>query len=241
MTQRKAHESKIARLNRIYSVLSGINTTIVRVREEGELFKEACRIAVEHGRFIFAWIGKLDADSQQVAPVAQAGCDDGYLAQINLTSHENTPGSCALTAQALTEAKPVICNDIAGDERMAAWRSEAQGRGYRSVAVFPLIMEDKPVGVFVLYATETDVFDDEEMKLLVEMSGDISFALESFRLEARRKLAESKLAEQFEELRRWHDATLGREMRTIELKREVNELLGQAGQPPRYPSVEAVE
>jgi PAS domain S-box-containing protein len=241
ITQRKASEDRIVRLNRIYSVLSGINTTIVRVREEGELFKEACRIAVEHGRFIFAWIGKLDADSQQVAPVAQAGCDDGYRAQINLTSHENTPGSCALTAQALTEAKPVICNDIAGDERMAAWRSEAQGRGYRSVAVFPLIMEDKPVGVFVLYATETGVFDEEEMKLLVEMSGDISFALESFRLEARRKLAESKLAEQFEELRRWHDATLGREMRTIELKREVNELLGQAGQPPRYPSADAAE
>jgi GAF domain-containing protein/DNA-binding response OmpR family regulator len=241
IAERKSAEARVIRLNRIYSVLSGINTTIVRVREEGELFREACRIAVEHGRFIFAWIGKLDADSQQVAPVAQAGCDDGYRAQINLTSHENTPGSCALTAQALTEAKPVICNDIAGDERMAAWRSEAQGRGYRSVAVFPLIMEDKPVGVFVLYATETGVFDEEEMKLLVEMSGDISFALESFRLEARRKLAESKLAEQFEELRRWHDATLGREMRTIELKREVNELLGQAGQPPRYPSAEATE
>ena len=36
----------------------------------------------------------------------------------------------------------------------------------------------------------------------------------------------------------WHDITLGREMRTLELKREVNELLGQAGQPPRYLSVE---
>jgi len=56
-----------------------------------------------------------------------------------------------------------------------------------------------------------------------------------------RKLAESKLAEQIEELRRWHEVTLGREMRSIELKREVNELLAQAGQPPRYPSAELVE
>ncbi len=106
-------------------MLSGINTTIVRVREEEELFREACRIAVEHGRFVFAWIGKFDADSQQVTPVAQAGRDDGYLAQINLTARADTPNSCALTAQALTEAKPVICNDIASDERMADWRSEA--------------------------------------------------------------------------------------------------------------------
>ena len=185
ITERKANEARIMRLNRIYSVLSGINTTIVRVREEGELFREACRIAVEHGKFILAWIGKLDADTQQVMPVAQAGRDDGYLAQINLTSRENTAGNCLLIAQALTEAKPVVCNDIASDERVAAWRSETLSRGYRSGVVLPLMLEGKPVGVFVLYAPEADVFDEEEMRLLVEMEGDISFALDNLKKEER--------------------------------------------------------
>jgi PAS domain S-box-containing protein len=54
-----------------------------------------------------------------------------------------------------------------------------------------------------------------------------------------RKRAEAQLAEQLDELRRWHAATLGREARVLDLKREVNELLAQAGQPPRYPSAEA--
>jgi len=179
ITQRKINEVRIARLNRIYSVLSGINTTIVRVHDEDELFSEACRIAVEHGHFTFVWIGKFDADKQQLRPVARAGRDDGYLAQINLTTREGTKGSCALTTQALTEAKPAVCNDIASDERMAAWRSEALGRGYRSVTVFPLVVEERPVGIFALYASEPGVFDDEEMKLLVEMSGDISFAIDN--------------------------------------------------------------
>jgi diguanylate cyclase (GGDEF)-like protein/PAS domain S-box-containing protein len=183
ITQRKASEAKIKRLNRIYSVLSGINTTIVRVREEDELFREACRIAVEHGEFIFAWIGKFDANTQQVTPVAQAGRDDGYLAQINLTSREDIPGNCALTALALTEAKPVICNDIASDERMAAWSSEALSRGYRAMVVLPLILEGKLVGVFVLYAAETGVFDGEEMRLLNEIAGDISFAIDNLKKE----------------------------------------------------------
>ena len=183
LTHRKANEVRIARLNRIYRVLSGINTTIVRVREEDELFREACRIAVEYGGFIFAWIGKLDADSQQVTPVAQAGRDDGYLAKINLTSRENTDGSCPLVSQALIDAKPVICNDIASDERIAALRSEALTRGYRSVVVLPLMLEGKPVGVFVLYAPESGVFDDEEMRLLIEMAGDISFAMDNLKKE----------------------------------------------------------
>ncbi|MHB1273089.1 MAG: EAL domain-containing protein [Rhodanobacter sp.] len=185
ITQRKAHEARIARLNRIHSVLSGINTTIVRVRAPQELFDEACHIAVEHGKFTFAWIGTLDADTQQITPVARAGRDDGYLSQINLTATEDTPGSCALTARALTRRQPVICNDIATDEAMHSLRAEALSRGYRSVVVFPLLLEDRPVGVFVLYASEADVFDAEEMRLLVEMAGDISFALDHLEKEQR--------------------------------------------------------
>jgi PAS domain S-box-containing protein len=52
-----------------------------------------------------------------------------------------------------------------------------------------------------------------------------------------RKQAEARMAEQLDELRRWHQATLGREGRVLELKKEVNELLVKAGQPPRYASV----
>jgi PAS domain S-box-containing protein len=54
-----------------------------------------------------------------------------------------------------------------------------------------------------------------------------------------RKEAEKQLNEQLEELRRWHKATLDREMRILDLKREVNELLEEAGQPARYTSTEA--
>lgn len=56
---------------------------------------------------------------------------------------------------------------------------------------------------------------------------------------AARKEAEARLQEQLDELRRWHQATLGREDRILELKREVNELLARLGQAPRYPSAAA--
>lgn len=50
---------------------------------------------------------------------------------------------------------------------------------------------------------------------------------------------QEQLAAQIEELRRWQDATLGREMRILELKREVNQLLEESGEPVRYASAEA--
>lgn len=52
-----------------------------------------------------------------------------------------------------------------------------------------------------------------------------------------RKQAEQKIQEQLNELRRWQEATLGRETRVLELKQEVNGLLARAGLPARYTSV----
>jgi PAS domain S-box-containing protein len=49
-----------------------------------------------------------------------------------------------------------------------------------------------------------------------------------------RKRAEQEVARQLEELQRWHSLTIGREDRVIALKAEVNELLAQRGEPPRY-------
>lgn len=46
--------------------------------------------------------------------------------------------------------------------------------------------------------------------------------------------AEEEMARQMEELRRWHEVTLGREGRIVELKCEVNELSARLGQPPPY-------
>jgi len=46
-----------------------------------------------------------------------------------------------------------------------------------SFVALPLIVNDEPAGVLLLYAKVRDFFDEEEMRLLHELAGDISFAL----------------------------------------------------------------
>jgi PAS domain S-box-containing protein len=50
-----------------------------------------------------------------------------------------------------------------------------------------------------------------------------------------RKRAEEEIRQHVEELTRFNRASVGRELRMIELKKEINELTGLAGQPSRYP------
>jgi PAS domain S-box-containing protein len=49
-----------------------------------------------------------------------------------------------------------------------------------------------------------------------------------------RKTNEAKIMDQLEELKRWHNITLGREERILELKREINQLLIENGKQPRF-------
>ncbi|HZE61431.1 MAG TPA: EAL domain-containing protein [Burkholderiales bacterium] len=54
-----------------------------------------------------------------------------------------------------------------------------------SFVALPLIVNDAPAGVLLLYARVRDFFDDEEMRLLHELAGDISFALHHLEQKAR--------------------------------------------------------
>lgn len=172
-------QEKIERLSRIRNVLGEMNAAIVRIRDKQQLFEEACRIAVEHGGFAMSWIGVVDEVAQEIRPVARAGRHEGYLERLKLSLDPKVTRHLSMAVEALARGAPVICNDIANDGRMRVWREAALQLGYRSTVMLPLALEKKPVGVFALYSPETGFFDDDEVKLLVELAGDLAFALQT--------------------------------------------------------------
>jgi len=192
VTERKRAEIRIQYLNRVYAMLGDINQTIVRVRDQQELFTTACRIAVETGRFRLAWIGRLDPTSRKIEPVAHTGVNEGYLEQLNIVLGENINAD-GPTATAVRCGKHMVCNDIEHDPRMGSWREEALRRGYRASAAFPLKVGGRIIGAFNLYASEPGFFDEDELRLLDELATDISFAMEVNQREVERRQAEDEL------------------------------------------------
>lgn len=49
--ERKQTYKRVICLNRVYAILSSINTTIIRVHDRQELFDEACHITAKHCQF----------------------------------------------------------------------------------------------------------------------------------------------------------------------------------------------
>ena len=74
---------------------------------------------------------------------------------------------------------------------------------------------------------------------IARLGSSVEQALAQKRLREASKRADEEIRNQLAELRRWHEATLGREDRILELKREVNELLAQHRLPPRYSNTHA--
>jgi len=177
ITERKAADGRIKRLNRIYAVLSGINTLIVRVRDRDELFREACRIGVEAGHFAKAWLGMVDRDSKQIRIVASRGGDPLFFPKLEAELGRQFPTGGGLVSRALASRRPVISNHMASDPEVLM-KDHAVVGGAQSLAILPLVVAGEAVGVFVLNADVPAFFDDDEIKLLVELAGDIAFAID---------------------------------------------------------------
>jgi diguanylate cyclase (GGDEF)-like protein/PAS domain S-box-containing protein len=179
ITERRVAEDRIKRLNRLYAMSSAINGLIVRVSDREEVFAQACRIAVDAGGFAMACVGVVDAQSGDGKIIARHGGQASFVDRIELTAREGTSWSERPASRALRLNHAVICDDTAREPSLStAERADLRRRGHLSIGCFPLTASGRPDAVLILYAGSVDVFDAEETRLLDELAGDVSFALD---------------------------------------------------------------
>ena len=183
--QRNRDHDSIIHLSRLNAVLSSTNRAIVRIRDRQALLNEACRIAVENGKFLMAWIGMTNPETRTVTPIAACGYEEGYLSNISIRLDNIPHKSMGLTGTAIREGHAIISNDIATDPLMAHYREEAAKRGYLSSAAIPLRAGDRIIGVMRFYSREKNFFNDQEIQLLEDLVADIGFALGMMETERR--------------------------------------------------------
>jgi diguanylate cyclase (GGDEF)-like protein len=174
---RTEQEERLRRLTRTYRMLSSTSSAILRLQNRAELLDEVCRIAVQQGGYQRGAISLIDSATKVLLQVACAGLDSQPHAG---TSHVMDPfgPQSELMDQVISTGAPVIHNDLHREAPSPQLHESSILLGYRAVAALPLKVGGAAVGVIRLFSTEPGVFDAAEVGVLLELTANISFALQ---------------------------------------------------------------
>ena len=195
ISERKAAAAKIARLSQLYAALGQCNQAIVRCASEEELFPRICRDAVQFGGMKSARISLVDPGTRRVRVAASFGYGNEEVQDIEVSTDADSPYGSGPTGTAIRENRPYWGQDFMNDPATLPWRARGAHLGWGAVAALPLHRNGAVVGAFIVFDGEANAFDQARRELLLEMAGDISFAMDNFEREARRRQAEHALRE----------------------------------------------
>jgi PAS domain S-box-containing protein len=181
-----AHSLALKKTKNLHAFISQVNQNILRVKESHMLFKNACKIAIKFGGFKIAWIGLFNNANTTISCVEQIGIDEEDIETFKNIQFSKSGPYAAL----LVKDKHIITNNISEDRLFNSWKSILDKKSIQSFMILPIKRSGEIIGCFNLYASESNYFNKEEVKLLTEVTDDISFALDIFEKEKKQQQAE---------------------------------------------------
>jgi PAS domain S-box-containing protein len=234
ITERKQHEIAMQRANRALRTISAGNQALIHATEEQGLLREMCEVAVQAGGYRMAWIGYARDDAARtIEQMAQAGFERGCSNLAPLTWDETRQGTCP-AGDAIVQGRIRVVQDIQSDSDANLWRENAREYGYASCIALPLLEGERAFGVLVLFDDRVNVFNEDEVQLLEEMSGDLAFGILTLRIKEAHREHEQRLhknmlqtVEAIAGIVEMRDPyTSGHQARVAELAREIARRMG---------------
>lgn len=207
ITDRKQAEISLHNANRALRAISACNEAMFRSQTESELLNAVCALIVEIGEYRLAWIGYAEDDAaRSVKPMALHGAESGYLQNQKFSWDEKSPTGRGPTGTAIRTGATQINQNFLTNPLLAPWREAALQRGYQSSIALPLAGKKGIFGALMIYAAEPDAFSTEEVSLLVDLSKDLAFGIETLHTRFERdRVAEENQRRLLDEQRNMRD------------------------------------
>jgi PAS domain S-box-containing protein len=181
---RRSRDSRLAqahaqRMSNYYAALSRTNQAILRTTQPDALYEAVCHICADVAQARLACVIVADGQfARRVAPTGPAAhLFDALPNPWDISSPE---GRSSFAAQVLRTGLPIICNDFRTTPPAAYWLKQATLHGFRSMAFLPLRRDARTVACLMIASADVGIFDAPMLKLLDEMTNDISNALDNF-------------------------------------------------------------
>jgi PAS domain S-box-containing protein len=202
ITDRKNSQESERKAHRALKMLSECNRALIHGKDEQALLNEVCRIIVEIGGYVLAWVGEAKRDEyKSVIPIAHRGFDGGYLDVANVSWSNKTIKGRGPTGTSIRKKRIFIGKNFYKDRKLAPWRNRAIKKGYASSIALPLESDGEVFGALTIYAAKPYAFEnEEEVKLLAQLANDLSFGVTALRIRKSREKAEEQLIESYKHL-----------------------------------------
>jgi PAS domain S-box-containing protein len=201
ITERKRAEEELRRVTRAMRVLSASNQAVVRSGGEADLYRDICAAITETGGYPLAWIGfARNNDRKSVEIVAAAGTGIEYTHSLEVT-WDDGPRGRGPAGTAIRTGGIAVMSTLAENPDFGPWCEKAAHHGYRAVVGLPLRCQNAVIGALTIYTPEADAFPPEELRLLEELAGDLSYGIEVRRRRAEQVRIQAALRESEQEFR----------------------------------------
>ena len=187
----REQRDELRRLDRLNAILRGIDRSISRAETRAEVEQAVCESLVESDQYRCAVAVELTPPRDAVDHAAVAGDDRGLLeAVIDATRGTDADRSPVAAAVDAGEVQVVEGTEAPTDH---PWQRLLSERGFRSLAVVPLVHHDAVHGILAVLSEEANAFDGGERDVLAELGGTIGHAITA--LERERALVDEALVE----------------------------------------------
>ena len=193
MTDSAADRTEAALRTRtiLYRMMAEANRAVITATNREQLFQALCQIAVDTGRFRFAWVGV--PGNGLVVPTTWAGNDGGYLATLHVSLDPADPTSQGPTGRAVLAGERTVVNDFLVSPMTAPWHDQGRSSGFAASAAFPLFEEERVAAVLNLYSEQPGFFTPELIETLGEITPTVSLALAAFKQAAERTRLQAQM------------------------------------------------
>jgi len=174
---------RVVDLERVRDLVRNVNRGLVRASSADDIEATVCELFSENDPYVTACVAGVDTDTMRIEPRTWAGTDREYFERFEMRVGDDTPGRQAPGGRAYHDREVAVSQDIRNDPQYQKWREMALEQGFASLAVVPLEYGDTLYGLFVIFASRTDAFDDSEQAILAELGDDIAHALHSRSIE----------------------------------------------------------
>ena len=216
VTQRKRAEEHLRRVNWALRALSQSNSALVHAGSEDELFRSCCAAIASAEGYALAWIGLARDDAgRSVEVVAAAGEALDFMQGFEVSSVD-TPHGGGASGRAIRTGATQVVDNLAADAAFGPWLEKAQAKGLASAVSLPIKLEREILGVLTVYSRESGAFRDDEVRLLEEMAGDISYGIATRRTRQAYATGIEERAQQAIRLRATLESAIGALAATVE-------------------------